>query len=84
MQNSLPIKNKLSKINLNCKQIENGKQKTCIHKYNVVVGAGKHVMKDIENRSGFRCLGFLRWGVFPHKLVCGFSKCQILLTLFSV
>ena len=46
MQNSLPIKNKLSKINLNCKQIENGKR---LYKYNIVVGAGKHVMKDIEN-----------------------------------
>ena len=32
MQNSLPIKNKLSKINLNCKQIENGKQKTRLYK----------------------------------------------------
>ena len=81
MQNSLPIKNKLSKINLNCKQIENGKR---LYKYNIVVGAGKHVMKDIENRSVFRCFCFLRWGVFPHKLVCGFSKYQILLTLFSV
>ncbi len=39
MQNSLPIKNKLSKINLNCKQIENGKQKTCIYKYNFVVSS---------------------------------------------
>lgn len=46
MQNSLPIKNKLSKINLNCEQIENGKR---LYKYNIVVGAGKHVMKDIEN-----------------------------------
>ena len=32
MQNSLLIKNKLSKINLNCKQIENGKQKTRLYK----------------------------------------------------
>ena len=49
MQNSLLIKNKLSKSNLICYQIEKEKQKTSLYKYNVVVGAGKHVMNDIEN-----------------------------------
>ena len=39
MQNSLPIKNKLSKINLNCKQIENGNRKRASIK-NFIVGAG--------------------------------------------
>ncbi|MEE1063034.1 MAG: hypothetical protein UH071_05150, partial [Paludibacteraceae bacterium] len=74
---------------------EKNKQKTHPIKYNFVSGAEKHVIDDIENSStqktgtlenacGFLLFAFSSLRVFQNKLVCAFSKCQILLTLFSV
>ena len=55
---------------------------------NYVVGAGKHVINDIENSLtqkikhkktyGFLLFVFSRYGFSKNKLVCGFSKHYII------